>query len=121
MGWWEILSEPDNSEKEAFDVVLVHGLCRNAKATWESIDPFHYGYAKWFSERVSQSRVLQYNYHPLDNDSNTLCLNGIRREALKLLDALRSLPSGKGNRGPLVFIGHDIGAIIIKEVGNTAL
>ena len=97
-------------------VIAVHGLGRDEKPTWDPLNPFVYGYVEWFRDCVTTSRVSIYHYCPLDDNSNIFGREGIRFEALRLLSAIRQLPLKGEKRSRLVFIGHDIGAIIIKEV-----
>lgn len=74
--------------------------------------------ASWLVTRVFNSlwaRISQYGY-PSDGASSIFALAGIRAEATKLLEELVELRKGEKSKRPLIFVAHDIGGIIVKEV-----
>jgi hypothetical protein len=57
---------------------------------------------------------LLYSYPLIDDRANIFTKEGLRCEALRLLEAIETSKSARGSR--LIFVGHDIGGILIKEV-----
>ncbi|KAF6780529.1 hypothetical protein CMUS01_16829, partial [Colletotrichum musicola] len=80
----------------------------------------------WLSNLFPSSRVLHYRYNIEYTDDTPLpdvwTTGGIEREAQKLVDAVlknREDNPPRENPRPIVFVGHDVGGIIIKKLRST--
>ncbi|KAK4109014.1 hypothetical protein N656DRAFT_370767 [Canariomyces notabilis] len=102
------------TEKTHVDVVSVHGLYGSREGTW--IVNGSSWLEKCIFDRV-WARIVQYGYSS-GHESTVFTYEGIRDEATKLLVSLVELRNGPKSEVPIVFITHDIGGIIVKEVGE---
>ena len=69
---------------------------------------------KPFSSWSKTTRVSVYGYESATSHSNVFVRDGLHAEAIKLLEALVKL--SRQERTSIIFIGHDIGGTIVKEV-----
>jgi hypothetical protein len=104
-------------------IIAVHGYARNWLTTWtdetelEEIDDSWLG--KEFKSDVHSHRVSVYGYGIVDSQTNIFVREGLHDEAIRLLDAILKLK--RAAKSPVVFIGHDLGGTLIKEVRNSNL
>jgi hypothetical protein len=86
---------------------------------WKPLYSSGWGYVEWF--KYQEMRVFPlYSYPLIDDRANIFTKEGLRCEALRLLEAIETSKSAaRGSR--LIFVGHDIGGILIKEVCGLVL
>ncbi|KAL1836742.1 hypothetical protein VTJ49DRAFT_4717 [Mycothermus thermophilus] len=115
---WERQHGPAN-----LDVVAVHGLNGERIRSWTRKDPETNEETLWLRDMLPQemprvrAMTFGYNASVVGNTS----VNGIRDNARSLLEALRLLRDNDGSKGrPIVFLGHSLGGIIIKQALCTA-
>ncbi|KAM0276585.1 hypothetical protein ACHAQH_006590 [Verticillium albo-atrum] len=102
-----------------FDVVLVHGLHGEKNTTWNDEE------FSWQKSLIKEDlfgywsiRELSFWYDKSWSLTSIYDPEGINQEAQKLLDDLVELRkdiADQENPRPIVFIGHDIGGIIVKK------
>lgn len=101
-----VVSEP---QLALLDVIFVHGLRGDARASWSSESGY---WPEWVAEANRSARVIalnyRYNFSFFQRQSMTL-----RDHATALLELTRV--HGVGAR-PLVFIAHGLGGIVVKEM-----
>ncbi|KAI9651072.1 hypothetical protein NHQ30_001109 [Ciborinia camelliae] len=106
-------------------VVAIHGFNGNENDTWTSDGDITSSAlaTKWFRD-FDNPRICVYGYDIINNSANLLVRQGIRDEAIRLLDALSKLRNGSPkvragqevyNGRSIVFVGHDLGGTLIKE------
>ncbi|KAG9229801.1 hypothetical protein BJ875DRAFT_177027 [Amylocarpus encephaloides] len=107
------LEHPDfvSYEPDVFDIVVIHGLYGSSHSSWTDV--------QWETELLSRygtSRLSTYSYDVLDTNGGVFSRVSARDEARKLLESLVKLrsPDLKGNA--IVFIAHDFGGTLLKEV-----
>ncbi|KAF7870354.1 hypothetical protein EAF04_004100 [Stromatinia cepivora] len=127
-----MVNEASSSTPAEYDIVAVHGLGGDSKHTWGK--PL--GEGTWFKEALfpnTNVRIMTYNYDLEATSATIYTRKGIRDEASKLLKDLLKLREplssenaaseaepdngleSRDKRRPLVFLGHDLGFIIIKQ------
>ncbi|KAF7952197.1 uncharacterized protein EAE97_001694 [Botrytis byssoidea] len=126
------ISEASTSTLARYDIVAVHGLGGDSKYTWGKPS----GEGLWLKEALFPNidvRIMTYDYD-LDGIAETIYTRkGILDEASKLLESLLDLrksevsenavieggsdgaPELEATRRPLIFVGHNLGIIIIKQ------
>ncbi|KAI9642007.1 hypothetical protein NHQ30_009878 [Ciborinia camelliae] len=126
-----VVDEGSYSIPAEYDIVAVHGISGDSKYTWgNSLG------GTWFKETLFPNksvRIMKYDYDLQASGGAIYTKKGIHDEASKLLKTLLDLrkpvaldkiaiegetengPRLQETRRPLVFIGHDLGAIIIKQ------
>ncbi|KAE8356247.1 hypothetical protein BDV28DRAFT_122003 [Aspergillus coremiiformis] len=95
------------------DVIAVRGIGSTSSATWKPLDPAHWGYLEWFRSSSYPVRISEYEYPLIDGEKDLFTPTGFRRESANLLSCVDKLRNG--NESKIIFIGHDIGGILIKE------
>ncbi|GKT40024.1 uncharacterized protein ColSpa_00205 [Colletotrichum spaethianum] len=100
-----------------YDVITIHGLRDNHNTVWESSS----GQA-WLQDSLFKDlsiRQLDYMY-AIDDSARIFQPDGIQVEARNLLhlyaEKRRNLPETEINR-PIIWVCHDIGGNIFKQVG----
>lgn len=93
------------------DVVFVHGLGGDPKATWGAGDP-EGGWGRWLGEDLPQVAVhaVRYEAEPMAWKGEGL---GVLDRALNLLSLLDA--NDLGTR-PLVFVTHSLGGLVVKQM-----
>lgn len=102
-------------------MVAIHGLNGSRRATWASPEgetnenrvPSECSLKRDFFDPPRSSRILQYGY----NGQYVYDLDSLRAEAAKFLDCLAE-SRADAESVPIVFISHDIGGVIVKEVST---
>jgi hypothetical protein len=90
----------------------VHGFGSNGNDTWESLSGSVWGYTDWFG--LQEATIALYSYPIINEATNIITREGLKYEAIRLHEAILALQRAK--RSKLLFMGHDIGGILIKEV-----
>lgn len=104
-----------------FDVVLVHGLHGSKSTTWcdegESWNTWNKTLIKDDLFGYWTIRELYYWYETNWESTHIYFPDGINEEAQKLVDELVEARKGLDTEKsrPIVFIGHDIGGLIVKK------
>ncbi|KAJ8067220.1 hypothetical protein OCU04_004584 [Sclerotinia nivalis] len=127
-----MVNEASSSTPAEYDIVAVHGLGGDSKHTWGK--PL--GDGTWFKEALfpnTNVRIMTYNYDLEATPGTIYTRKGILDEASKLLKNLLNLREpvasenvvidaesdngleSRDKRRPLIFLGHDLGFIIIKQ------
>ncbi|KAM0348148.1 hypothetical protein ACHAP4_011103 [Fusarium culmorum] len=104
------------SSYDDFDVITVHGIRDDHQTVWTS----QTGKLWLRDELFDQLSVRQLDYfYAIDNQAGIFGPDGIKVEARNLLRLYcqhrRNLPDTEVNR-PIIWIGHDIGGTIVKQV-----
>ncbi|KAK3937560.1 hypothetical protein QBC46DRAFT_356574 [Diplogelasinospora grovesii] len=89
------------------DVVVIHGLYGSHHSNWTDVN------RKYVTFRLSL-----YTYNVFGSNGGVLTRSGARDEATKLLDSLVKLRGNDSETANIVFIAHDIGGSLVKEVGS---
>ncbi|KAF7920650.1 hypothetical protein BELL_0335g00130 [Botrytis elliptica] len=126
------ISEASTTTPAEYDIVAVHGLGGDSRYTWGKPS----GEGTWFKDALfpnTNVRIMTYDYD-LEGIAETIYTRkGILNEASKLLKSLVDLrksvvsenavtkggsdgaPELEATRRPLIFVGHNLGIIIIKQ------
>ncbi|KAI1157492.1 hypothetical protein F5B18DRAFT_644862 [Nemania serpens] len=104
--------------KCTLDVVAVHGLNGDCRGSWTSNGPE--GSVLWLDDllpkKIPTARIMTFGYNA-DVVGNT-SVAGIRDNARKLLESIRDEREDDQETDPhrpIVFVGHSLGGIIIKQ------
>ncbi|KNG84928.1 hypothetical protein ANOM_006408 [Aspergillus nomiae NRRL 13137] len=92
-------------------VIAIHGIGGEGNDTWDTLPGGASGYVRWFEHQNAQ--VAMYSYPVKDGKRNIFTREGLRSEAVRLLQAISDLNRGRDLR--LLFVGHDVGGTLIKE------
>ncbi|OAG13317.1 hypothetical protein CC77DRAFT_673354 [Alternaria alternata] len=101
-----------------FDVVTIHGLHGHRETTWQARDESKRGTVRGLKEFELELdfRLMNYGYDAF----KTLSKEAITTEASKLLRTVAEARNAKDKDSfrPIVFVCHDIGGTIVKQVTN---
>jgi pimeloyl-ACP methyl ester carboxylesterase len=97
------------TQQALFDVIFVHGLGGDSRASWSSESGY---WPEWVAEANRSARVsaVSYSYGLSFFRRRSMT---IRDHAIALLELLTA--HGVGTR-PLVFIAHSLGGVVVKEL-----
>ncbi|KAL2266766.1 hypothetical protein VTJ83DRAFT_6118 [Remersonia thermophila] len=100
------------------DIVAVHGLNGDCFRSWSYKDPKSNTRTMWLKEmlpkKMPRVRTMTFGYDASVVGNTSVA--GIRDNARKLLRHLCDKRENDGSRGrPIVFLGHSLGGIIIKQ------
>ncbi|KAI1288065.1 hypothetical protein F5Y03DRAFT_401842 [Xylaria venustula] len=103
------------SAENLCDVIVVHGLYGSSHSSWTDI--------RWEDDFLpplrhawGYVRLSLYTYDVFGSSGGILTPRRARDEATRLLDSLIEL-RGRGSQNmPIVFVGHDLGGSLVKEV-----
>ncbi|KAL5049509.1 hypothetical protein BDW71DRAFT_204766 [Aspergillus fruticulosus] len=95
------------------DVIAVPGLGSPAIGSWKSPSSNRVWLRDFLPDDVPNIRVLLYGYDTslLDNDGK----ESIEDLGCCFLESVKAFHSDTTNRRPLIFIGHSLGGLLIKE------
>ncbi|KAK0729543.1 Alpha/Beta hydrolase protein [Lasiosphaeris hirsuta] len=105
--------------KPTVDIVAVHGLNGDCFRSWTHQDESQAGVkTTWLNEllpyQLPNARVMTFGYSA--NVLGNTSITGIRENARILLNCLRDKREDDGEKKhPIVFLGHSLGGIIIKQ------
>lgn len=96
------------------DIIAVTGLAGHAFGSWRSRQTGQMWLRDWLPKAVPTARILTYGYDTtlIGGQSNASVLEF----ATRLLEAIKTVRSGSAAQRPLVFIGHSLGGLIIKQL-----
>ncbi|KAI1113824.1 Alpha/Beta hydrolase protein [Nemania sp. NC0429] len=111
-----VLSNPPKNEIHNLDIIAVHGLNGHYLNTW-TYKPGSQAETMWLKdllpEKLPGCRVLSFEYDASIESMSTATVRDIARELFQLLKAQREGNAYKNI--PIVFIGHSLGGIVIKQ------
>ncbi|MCP5426441.1 MAG: hypothetical protein H6970_15460 [Gammaproteobacteria bacterium] len=101
----------DNAERLA-DIIFVHGLDGDARTTWRPKDNPQAFWPAWLAEEIPQIGVWSLGYAVSSSawKGQTMPLADRATNSLDILEL-----DGIGRR-PVVFIGHSLGGLLIKQM-----
>ncbi|CZR53779.1 uncharacterized protein PAC_03660 [Phialocephala subalpina] len=110
----ESRSDPGARPKFSLDIIAVHGLNGDPLRTWTEPKSQKLWLRDFLPLDLPGSRVMSFGYNATPAFENTTA--GIREHARTLLTTLIEIreESNDDNR-PLVFIGHSLGGLVIKQ------
>ncbi|KUJ16881.1 uncharacterized protein LY89DRAFT_67055 [Mollisia scopiformis] len=108
----------DEAPESAFDLVAVHGLFEDSQETWTPADETKTWLEANLYETYTNARIMTFGYETDESKDGISTRGSIRKKALQMLEELLELRKElKPNVfRPLIFVAHDIGGIIVKEV-----
>lgn len=108
---------PNTTATPKIDIVLVHGVDGDWKKTWTANNNPDLFWPKWLSDDFVESAVwsLDYEVHLTAWKGTSMPFADI---ALNAMDTLMS--NGIGKR-PVLFIGHSLGGLVIKQLLRVAI
>jgi hypothetical protein len=98
-----------DTQPALFDVIFVHGLGGDSRASWSSESGY---WPEWVGEDNPSARVSAVSY-PYDLSLFRRRSMTIRDHAIALLELLTAHDVGTR---PLVFIAHSLGGVVVKEL-----
>jgi len=102
---------------DAIDFVAVHGLNGTTTSTWApDPDSATNLVSNMFGDRAAHVRFSVFSYNLSISPVDAFVSKDIQEWAIKLLEALISLRQADHRRHPIVFMGHDLGVTLAKEV-----
>jgi hypothetical protein len=113
VGWLDALK--DHISNERISIVLVPGLGGHVEKTWQSRNDETLWPRDLLPSQIPDARVLGFNYNTtLKRSAGNL---GIRDHARGLQMRLSEDREDEVDKSrPLVFVGHSLGGLIIKQV-----
>lgn len=98
------------------DIVFVHGLDGDAHGTWTNRDAEDFFWPKWLGDELSDVGVwcVDYDAHASEWLGGSM---PIEDRSTNLLEELRLNGIGKK---PVIFVGHSLGGIVIKQMLHDA-
>ncbi|KAB5522022.1 hypothetical protein GE09DRAFT_1293739 [Coniochaeta sp. 2T2.1] len=122
LGFTSLGREVVESSESHVDIIAVHGLGGHAYGSFKErggtymwledslpTDLFAHG-----SSAGTIARVLLYGYDSHIEESDSF--QGIRDLASKLRVSLRAIRKGNASHRPIIFIGHSLGGLLLKEL-----
>jgi len=112
------LQQPSTGDRNnIIDFVAIHGLNGSSTNTWvpgsnSATDLI----SAFFDDRSSDVRFSVYDWNLRTSPVDVFVLNNLREWCIKFLGDLASLRQGDPQSYPIVLLGHDLGATLIKEV-----
>lgn len=105
----------DNPGRQG-DIVFIHGLGGNAIETWTNLETGHSWPATLGSERPNLG-IWSVDYDAASSEwqGSAMPIQDRAKNVLKALEA-----KGIGDR-PVIFVGHSLGGLIVKQMLNTAV
>lgn len=98
---------------DSFSIIAVTGLAGHAFGSWKSRGHSDMWLRDFLPEHVPSARILTYGYDSrLFKNKSTASIREFSRNLLQALGAARVDIASR----PIIFIGHSLGGILIKEV-----
>lgn len=104
-------------ERPTLDIVAVHGLNGHYKETWtegHTFGPKTMWLKDLLPEKLPGCRVMSFEYDASVIGMSTTTVRDAARSLFEMLKDKRD--DSKYDNLPIVFIGHSLGGIIIKQV-----
>ncbi|KAJ9130499.1 hypothetical protein NKR23_g12170 [Pleurostoma richardsiae] len=100
--------------RASIDIVAVPGLGSHALGSWKSLDSGDVWLLDYLPENLPYVRLIVYGYDATLQDSTSK--QSIEHTGVDLLERIAAFRAhdGTGCR-PIVFIGHSLGGLLIKE------
>ncbi|KAH8691538.1 hypothetical protein BGW36DRAFT_388505 [Talaromyces proteolyticus] len=100
------------------DIVAVHGLGGDSFGTWIEKSSKELWLRTFLPKDIANVRIMTFGYN--SNFVRDTATGNTYNFAENLLAALRRKRPGEARRRPLIFIGHSLGGIVIKQALITA-
>ncbi|CEJ87104.1 hypothetical protein VHEMI04303 [[Torrubiella] hemipterigena] len=110
------LSDP--GEDASVDIIAVSGLGGHAFGSWKSRAKHDMWLRDFLPEAVPTSRIFIYGYDT--KLPGSLSDASILELSRRLLESVKSTRASAKNR-PIIFIGHSLGNLVIKQVSRSGL
>lgn len=102
-------------EVSSGDIVFVHGLGGTAWRTWSWGREMANFWPRWLSEDVEFSSVRMWTFGYNANFRGAATNLNINDFAKDLLLQLSSAFAGSGQDGPIIFVAHSMGGLVVKQ------
>ncbi|KAK1764603.1 hypothetical protein QBC33DRAFT_594654 [Phialemonium atrogriseum] len=102
-------------EVSSGDIVFVHGLGGTAWRTWSWERETANFWPRWLSEDVEFSSVRMWTFGYNANFKGAATNLNIKDFAKDLLLQLSSAFAGSGQDGPIIFVAHSMGGLVVKQ------
>ncbi|VUC35844.1 unnamed protein product [Clonostachys rosea] len=111
------LFEPDDAE---IDIIAVHGLGSHAIGGFKSKGTSHVWLRDSLPHDIPNSRILLYGYDSsIMNKDHKISISGLGKTFLNSYKTFRK--DTKTTQRPIIFLGHSLGGLLIKEALCIAL
>ena len=106
-------------ESPAVDIIAVNGLGGHALGSWKSPSGSKVWLRDFLPKHVPTARIMTYGYNTaLLHSRSKSFIQDLSKVLLELIRGARSQPNER--RRPIIFVGHSLGGLVIKDVVATA-
>ncbi|KAI8623314.1 hypothetical protein F5Y19DRAFT_459002 [Xylariaceae sp. FL1651] len=111
-----ILTDQDDQDPDAIDIVALHGLNGHWKETWRATNST--GGSMWLQDflpyQIPRARVMSFGYDSLVFSKSVANVSIFAEQLLEALMAERNRPGNLQSR-PIIFVCHSLGGIVVKK------